>query len=75
MPQIDVTTLSVIIISSWLSTLMYYNLFSINILSEVVTLSKFRSKIVKVNSGDNLRSSFIPTILTYQNIIKHTKHN
>ena len=73
MPQFDYTTLFSVTASVGLCWAVYYSFFSITLLSEIIILAKFRTKLSEQSFASNLNNVSLPGIFLYKNLIKFTK--
>ena len=73
MPQFDFTTLFSVTASVGLCWAVYYSFFSVNLLSEIVMLAKFRTKLSEQNSSNALNNVSLPGVFLYKNLVKSTK--
>lgn len=70
MPQFDFTTIFSVIASVGLCWGVYYSFFSINLLSEVAILNKFRNKLYKQNTFNKIKNVVLPSIFLYKVLVK-----
>ena len=72
-PQFDFSTLSIVLFSSVVSASLYYAFLALEILPEVITVLKFRTKkLLKKNSLD-LNFVFLPNLFSYNVAVKRKK--
>ena len=69
MPQFDSTTLFSVTFSVAICWAIYYSFFSINLLSEVIIVSKFRTKLSEVGTK-RLKNLELPGIFIYKKLVK-----
>ena len=70
MPQFDFTTLFSVTISVAICWSVYYSFFSVNLLSEIVVLSKFRTKLSETGVNSSIKNLSLPSVFIYKSIVK-----
>lgn len=70
MPQFDFTTLFSVTFSFFIFWVTYYSFFSISLFSEVLVISKFRSKVNHQGSKIILKDLYAPILFLYKGLVK-----
>nr|QYB22887.1 ATPase subunit 8 [Nitzschia ovalis] len=72
-PQLDFSTLSVVLFSLLVSAVVYYSFFSVQLLPDVITVLKFRTKKLFKENSLNLNSVFLPNLFSYNVVVQKKK--
>jgi hypothetical protein len=69
-PQLDFSTLSTVLFSSLVSAVLYYSFIALQLLPDVITVLKFRTKKLFKENSLNLNLVFLPNLFSYDVAVK-----
>ena len=72
-PQLDFSTLSTVLFSSLVSAILYYSFIALQLLPDVITVLKFRSKRLFKENSLNLNLVFLPNLFSYDVAVQKRK--
>ena len=73
MPQLDFSTLSSVLFNSLVIAIIYYSFIALQLLPDIITVLKFRSKKLFKKNSLNLNFIFLPNIFSYEIAVRRKK--
>ena len=73
MPQLDFSTLSSVLFNSLVIAVVYYSFIALQLLPDVITVLKFRSKRLFKENSLNLNLVFLPNLFSYDVAVRKKK--
>tara|TARA_B110000003_G_scaffold259160_1_gene278888 strand:- start:486 stop:749 length:264 start_codon:yes stop_codon:yes gene_type:complete len=73
MPQLDFSTLSSVLFNSLVIAVVYYSFIALQLLPDVITVLKFRSKRLFKENSLNLNLVFLPNLFSYDVAVQKRK--
>ena len=64
-PQLDFSTLSSVLFNSLVIAILYYSFIALQLLPDIITVLKFRSKRLFKKNSLNLNLVFLPNLFSY----------
>jgi len=73
MPQLDFSTLSSVLFNSLVIAIVYYSFIALQLLPDIITVLKFRSKRLFKENSLNLNLVFLPNLFSYDVAVRKKK--